>query len=247
MLLLAFLAILYVWLQTSLFRLWQGPWRILAAAPLLVVVVCAALGPAGWLQDPGYCLCWPFGLGAIGIVVAARGIVESCSEAPAHAGHRNDKPQEEHAAPVPPRISPMPMPSSALLFCVDGSDLHEVAERIRRDLDPFVASQPWSRATFVLDEIAEPDSTMQPDDLPDWQLGVYHELPDDMNADHEWFAEVERIAIAVGRIAAATGRTFAVALADTENEVTEDITYLTGADKDLEKLRRALGVPRSEG
>ena len=48
-------------------------------------------------------------------------------------------------------------------------------------------------------------------------------------------------------LARATVRTFAVALANTENEVTEDITYLTGADMDLEKLRRALGVPsRSE-
>lgn len=99
----------------------------------------------------------------------------------------------------------------------------------------------------MLDEIAVPDSTMQPADLPDWELGVYHELPDDLDADHEWFEEVERIAVAVGGIAAATGRTFAVALADTENEVTEDITYLTGAGKDLEKLRRALRVARSEG
>jgi len=139
------------------------------------------------------------------------------------------------------------MPRFALLFCVDGSDLHDIAERIRRDLDRLVASQPWSRATIVLDEIAAPDSTMQPADLPDWELGVYHELPDDLDADHEWFAEVERITVAVGRIAAATDRTFAVALADTENEVTEDITYLTGADKDLEALRRALGVPRNEG
>jgi hypothetical protein len=248
MLLLAFLAILYVWLQTSLFRLWQGPWRILAAAPLLLVVVCATFGPeAGWFQDPGYCLCWPLGLGAISIVVAMRGILEACSRDLEHAGHRNDKPWEGHAAPAPPRISPMPLPRSALLFRVDGSDLHDVAERIRRDLDQLVASTPWSRTTCVLDEIAPRDSTMQPDDLPDWELGVYHELPDDLEADHEWFAEVERIAVAVGRIAAATVRTFAVALANTENEVTEDITYLTGADMDLEKLRRALGVPsRSE-
>jgi hypothetical protein len=135
------------------------------------------------------------------------------------------------------------MPRCVLLFCVEGSDLHDVAERIRRDLDHFVASQPWSRATCVLDELAPRDSTMQPDDLPDWELGVHHELPDDLEADHEWFAEVERIAAAVGRIAAATERTFAVALANTENEITEDITYLTGADKDLETLRRALGVP----
>lgn len=136
------------------------------------------------------------------------------------------------------------MPRFALLFCVDGSDLHDVADGIRRDLDTFVASTPWSRATFVVDEIAPRDSTMQPEDLPDWELGVHHELPDEEDAAHAWFAEVERIAVAIGGIAAATGRTFAVALADRQTGSTEDITYLTGAGNDLAKLRVALGVPR---
>lgn len=93
MLLLAFLAILYVWLQTSLLRLWRGAWRILATAPLLVVVVCAACGPeAGWFHDPDYYLCWPFGLGAIVAVVATRGLVETGSKDPEQAGHRSGAP-----------------------------------------------------------------------------------------------------------------------------------------------------------
>jgi hypothetical protein len=39
------------------------------------------------------------------------------------------------------------MPRCVLLFCVEGSDLQDVAERIGRDLDQLVASTPWSRAT----------------------------------------------------------------------------------------------------
>jgi hypothetical protein len=139
-------------------------------------------------------------------------------------------------------VSSQTMPRFVLLFCVEGSDLHDVAEPIRRDLDQLVASTPWSRTTCVLDEIAPRDSTMQPDDLPDRELGVYHELPDDRQSDHEWYSEVERIAAWILRIAAATGRAFAVALADTQSDVTEDIGYLT-AERDLAKLRRALGVP----
>lgn len=128
-----------------------------------------------------------------------------------------------------------------LLACVDGSDLHEVAERIRRDLDHFAASTPWSRPTWVVDEVRPRDSALQPGDLPDWTLGVNHELPDDHTVD-DWFQDVERIAVTISEIAAATGRTFALCLADTQSGTVEEFASLNGDRVDLEKLRLMLGA-----
>lgn len=126
-----------------------------------------------------------------------------------------------------------------LLACVDGSDLHEVAERIRRDLDHFVASHHWSRPTWIVDEIAQGDKSLQPGDLPDWTLGLSHELPDDQASD-DWFQEVEFLAVTIGGIAAASGRTFVLCLADTQGATVEDFASRNGDRVDLERLRLAL-------
>lgn len=139
------------------------------------------------------------------------------------------------------RQNPTAVSRFVLLACVDGSDLHEFAERIRRDLDQLVASHHWSRPTWVVDEIAQHDRSLQPGDLPDWTLGVNHELPDDHTADG-WFQDVERIVFTIGGIAAATGRTFVLCLADTQSGNVEDFASLPGDRVDLEKLRLALGA-----
>lgn len=73
-----------------------------------------------------------------------------------------------------------------------------------------------------------------------------HELPDDHAAD-DWFHEVQLIAVAIGGIAAAIGRTFVLCLADTKNGTVEDFASLAGDRVELEKLRLALEEVHTDG
>jgi len=125
---------------------------------------------------------------------------------------------------------------------VDGYDLEEVQTQILQALTTFVAGRKWSRKTTVVNERELPNSNDTPGDLPRWDLGLTHELPDRGNEVSGWFDEVEIIAVFLGILSKNSGRQFVIGMADNGTGVTTDLLLVATPDVDLVKLRKAVGV-----
>jgi hypothetical protein len=83
---------------------------------------------------------------------------------------------------------------------------------------------------------------MQPDDLPDRDLGLNHELPDPGSESQGWFSDVEYLATRLDALASATEREFVLSLHDNDSELGEDVFWITGQGLDMSRLRAVLGV-----
>lgn len=127
---------------------------------------------------------------------------------------------------------------------VDGSDLNEVASALEEGFDAFVSSRPWSRKTWVVNQRHPCDERDGPRDLPLWELGLNHELPDPGTEVVGWFDEVEEIAQYIGDLAKGFGRQFVVGIAGRDSDVSGDLRHIATRDVDLPTLRAIVGIKR---
>lgn len=127
-----------------------------------------------------------------------------------------------------------------LFAYVDGSDLQDVADDLVGQLDRFVSANDWPRATWVVNQRHPPDPEF-PNDLPDWDLGINHSLPDPGVDAPGWFEPVAVIARFLGTLSQRTRRQFVIGFANSATGVAEDVAYVDGPDCDIESLRLALG------
>jgi hypothetical protein len=134
-----------------------------------------------------------------------------------------------------------------LYFYVDGSDLHEVAPTILREVERLVDSRTWSQPAWIVNHVYPRDVSMRPDDLTDWDLGLNYELPDLTEVAGEWLGDVERIAAQIDQVAFETGRGFVMGLGNNETGISEDILHLRGGGVDLDRLRAMLGASPPAG
>jgi hypothetical protein len=135
------------------------------------------------------------------------------------------------------------MPRHILYAYVDGSDLDGIAKALEARFAGFVGSRSWiSGSPSVVNQQHGPDATMQPGDLPDWDLGVDLELPDPGKEPQGWFADVEAVARFLSTLHRECGRDFIMGIADTETGITEDLFRVSTDSPDLGKLRAIIGV-----
>ena len=113
---------------------------------------------------------------------------------------------------------------------VDGSDLHDVADLLLRRLGEIAREFPHVR---VIDDRFEKTPDMQPDDLPDWNLGLNFDL------DHISVGHVARLLESIRLLAQESGRDFAVGYYDRRSKIDEDIGFIEPA-KDFTGISRVL-------
>jgi hypothetical protein len=126
---------------------------------------------------------------------------------------------------------------------VDGSDLDEIADILDARFEEFIENRHWTAgAASVVNQGREPDPTMQPGDLPDWDLGLNLELPDPGNEPPGWFADVESIARFLGTLHREYHRDFVIGIADSETGITDDLFTVSTHFPDLDELGAIIGV-----
>ena len=136
------------------------------------------------------------------------------------------------------------MTSHTLYAYVDGSDLSDCVDSIESALDKFVNDNLWRSAQpTVVNQRHPRDETYQPDDLPDWDLGLNFGVPAAGTESQDWLEDFEAIVVYLGTLATQTKREFVVGVSDAESGITEDLFYIGGTDVDFEQLCTILGVP----
>lgn len=115
---------------------------------------------------------------------------------------------------------------------VNGSDCHEFASPLLDDLNNLRDNSSfWMK---VVDDRFEKTPDMEPDDLPDWNLGI-NVLFDDVSVEAltELFAGLETCC-------AKYGRAFAIGYVDLDGHVSEDITFLEAGRRPNEVAQSVL-------
>lgn len=140
------------------------------------------------------------------------------------------------------------MRKHTLYAYVDGSDLDDVEALLEGELVAFVDGRSWSRRTWVVNQRHPPEPQDGPADLPGWDLGLNHELPDPGTETAGWFHEVEEIARFLGGLAEKSERSFVIGIADNATGIADDLHDIDGEDVDIPRLRAIVGVepPTSE-
>ena len=90
------------------------------------------------------------------------------------------------------------MPKHTLYAYVDSSELHAVASMLDDEFSSFVSSRSWSRRTQRVNQKHPPGQCDGPNDIPLWDIGLNHDLPDPGEETEGWFDEVEAIAHFLG-------------------------------------------------
>lgn len=134
------------------------------------------------------------------------------------------------------------MQRHTLYAYVDGSDLGDVAAPIEERLVEFVASPSWATSRPVVVNQKTTESGSQPDDLPDWDLGINLALPDPGEEPEGWFDDVVRIAKHLAMLHSTFDREFVIGIADNVTGMTEDLFFVESDVLDLDRLRSAIGV-----
>ena len=124
------------------------------------------------------------------------------------------------------------MASQTLYAYVDGADLDDVEELLEREILAFVADRRWSRTTWFVNQRHPRDPSDNEDDLPLWDLGINHELPDRHTEQDGWFREIEDIARFLGALAAQSGRAFVIGVGHDDTGVTDDLFLIENGDID---------------
>src|SRR5262245_37903836 len=119
------------------------------------------------------------------------------------------------------------MARRTLYAYVDGSDLHAIAGELEPALERFVADGAWhAQPPRVVNQRRPDDPTLQPGDLPDWEMGLNLDLPDPGGEPPGWFADVERIARFLGELNARFGRDFVIGVGDNERGQSVDVFFV---------------------
>ena len=113
---------------------------------------------------------------------------------------------------------------------VDGSDLDDVADLLLRRLGEIAREVPHVR---LIDDRFAKTPDMQPDDLPDWNLGLNFDL-DQVSVGH-----VPLLLESIRSLAQESGREFAVGYSDRRSKFGEDIGFIEPA-KDYSGISRVL-------
>jgi hypothetical protein len=130
---------------------------------------------------------------------------------------------------------------------VDGADLEEVADMLDERFAEFVASRDWiAGSAFVINQRHSEETRTQQGDLPPWDLGLNLELPDPDTEPPGWFADVEAVALFLGRLHRQSGRDFIIGIADSQTRTTEDLLVISTDSPDVGKLRAIIGVGDGE-
>ena len=135
------------------------------------------------------------------------------------------------------------MSRHTLYAYVDGSDLIEIAGRLEERFLEFLAVNTWrfNKPHFV-NQVHPPDRSMQPGDLPDWDLGLNVELPESGEEPSEWFSDIESIAIFLSGLHATFNRTFVIGIGNNVSGTSEDLFYVSTRVPDLSLLREIIGT-----
>lgn len=135
------------------------------------------------------------------------------------------------------------MPTHTLYAYVDGFDLQDVADEIESLCDEFVADRSWHfRTPTVVNQRLDSDDRHTSNDLPEWELGINMDLPDQGCEPLGWFSDVEAIARFLGTLHERTGREFVIGIADLQHGYSEDLFTVNTEYLDLDQLRRMIGV-----
>lgn len=125
---------------------------------------------------------------------------------------------------------------------VEGNDLEEAAPEIVPALEEFLSSRSWSRPTSLVNQIHPSTNALPAEDLPDWELGLLHELPNPGNDEPGWFSDIESIGVFLVELSQKTGRDFVIGLANIATGINEDIEWVQAGELDIESLKRGLGI-----
>jgi hypothetical protein len=136
------------------------------------------------------------------------------------------------------------MSRHTLFAYVDGSDLHEIADALEGRLRAFVEGRRWvaGEAWVVNQQLEADESCTNPEDLPDWDLGLNLHLPDPGTEPAGWFSDVEAIARFLGNLHEEFGRAFVIGVGDAQTGIAEDLFCVADSSPDLEMLARVIGL-----
>jgi hypothetical protein len=135
------------------------------------------------------------------------------------------------------------MSRHTLYAYAQGNDLHDVAADIEARVERFIRDGHWRYGKpRVVNQSRPDDPSLQPGDLPDWDLGLNLDLPDPPQEPGGWFDDVERIAMFFAKLHSATGRDFVIGIGDNERGFSEDLFTIDSASPDVSVLRRMIGV-----
>lgn len=134
------------------------------------------------------------------------------------------------------------MAKRTLYAYVDGADLDDLEALLMPRLERFVSEAAWTRETWVVNQRQEPDPTAAADDLPLWELGLNHELPDTGQDAPGWFDEIERMASFLGKLAVETEREFVLGVGDADSGTSDDAFFIEAQEVDLALLRTTFGA-----
>ena len=133
-------------------------------------------------------------------------------------------------------------PIHTLYAFVEGNDLEEVAVEIVPALQNFVSTRSWSRPTTYINQRHAATNDLGAEDLPDWELGLAHELPNPGTEQPGWFNDIESIGVFLADLSQTTSRDFVICLTNTVTGISEDIDYVQNGNFDIDSLKRGLGV-----
>jgi len=126
---------------------------------------------------------------------------------------------------------------------VEGSDLERVADFLDARFQQFVNSRHWTAGHASLVNQRHRDETCtRSEDLPSWDLGLNLELPNPGAEPPGWFADVEAVALFLGKLHGESGRNFVIGISDTKTGITDDLFAISTHLPDLDKLRSIIGI-----
>lgn len=135
------------------------------------------------------------------------------------------------------------MPRHTLYAYVEGFDLHDIAENLEAEFERFVSETTWlCGKPWIVNQKPKGDPTLGSNDAPDWDLGLNMHLPDPGDEPPGWFADVERIAIFLGKLHAKTSRGFVIGYSDNELGFSEDLLSVNQPQPDLALLQEWFGI-----
>jgi hypothetical protein len=86
------------------------------------------------------------------------------------------------------------------------------------------------------------ETSTQPGDLADWDLGLNIQLPEPNAEPSGWFGDIEAIAQFLGGLHRELGRDFVIGINDAQTGITEDLFYVSTTLPNVERLRLILGI-----
>jgi hypothetical protein len=124
---------------------------------------------------------------------------------------------------------------------VEGADLENVAEALTADLHAFVEGHAWHVRPSVVSQRRVDDPSLEPGDLPHWELGLNLALPPPDAEPAHWFEDVAAIATFCGQLNARYHRDFVLGVHFSDSNVAEDVYFVNAPSVDIDDLRQALG------